>query len=328
MGPGLQVTLRALIALGCVVITTLIVYIGRDGYTDNTGDPLTPISALYYATVSLSTTGYGDITPSTPEARLINVLVITPLRMIFLIVLVGTTVEVLTQRTRALSRERAWRKRVNHHTVVIGFGVKGRAAVGTLKQSGERADRIVVITNDPVEAAEAAQVGTVAIVGDARREDVLEQAEVARASRVIVAANEDDATVLITLAVRRLNPSCALIAAAREANNSLLIKASGATNVIPTAEASGQLMGLASVAPQAGEFMEDLLDPTKGLEVIQRPVSRDEIGLAPASLRERGQMALAIIRDGITYRFDEKTIKVFQRGDQVIAIADTSKRED
>ena len=59
------------------------------------------LDCLYYATVSLSTTGYGDITPVTPSARLVNVLVITPLRVAFLIVLIGTTVETLTTRSRA-----------------------------------------------------------------------------------------------------------------------------------------------------------------------------------------------------------------------------------
>ncbi len=38
------------------------------------------LDCVYYATVSLSTTGYGDITPLTPQARLVNILVITPLR--------------------------------------------------------------------------------------------------------------------------------------------------------------------------------------------------------------------------------------------------------
>ena len=50
--------------------------------------------------MSLSTTGYGDIVPVSPQARLITTLVITPLRLLFLIVLVGTTVELLTERSR------------------------------------------------------------------------------------------------------------------------------------------------------------------------------------------------------------------------------------
>ena len=321
LSPGWQVAIRAGIALSCLVITTLVVYFGRAGYRDVTDEPLSLLSAAYYATVSLSTTGYGDITPVTPQARLTNIFIITPLRVIFLIVLVGTTVEVLTQRTRELSRERHWRRKVQHHTIVIGFGVKGRSAVATLLQSGERKDRIAVISDDPLSIADASRMGVITVLGDARREDVLDQVEIRKADRVIVAVDEDDATVLITLAVKRMNPRLTLVAAARESSNADLMRASGANSVIPTAEASGQLLGLAAVAPEAGEFMEDLLDPAKGLEVIQRPVTRDEIGLEPADMRQRGMIALAVIRNGEVYRFDEPGIKVLQRGDQMILIS-------
>ncbi|MCB9411505.1 MAG: NAD-binding protein [Actinobacteria bacterium] len=320
LSPGAQVGVRALVALGCLAAATLVTYIGRDGYADASGQPITLLSALYYATVSLSTTGYGDIAPVTPEARLINVVLITPLRVLFLIVLVGTTIEVLTRRTRELYSEKRWRNKVDHHNVVIGFGVKGRSAVNMLLQSGERAKQIVVVSTDPLAVQEATRMGVMAVLGDARRDDILRQAEIAKADNVILATDADDTTVLITLSVKRLNPRANVIAAAREASNSDLIKASGATTVIPTAEASGQLMGMATVAPQAGAFMEDLLDPTKGLEVAQRPATRDEIGLAPAQLRERGQIALAVIRNGTMYRFDEPGVKVLQRGDQLIVI--------
>ncbi len=319
-GPGWQVLLRVGVALGCLVLATLIVYIDRNGYKDGSGQPITLLSAAYYATVSLSTTGYGDIVPVTPEARLINILIITPLRLLFLIVLVGTTVEVLTRRTQELRREKRWKKKVHHHTVVIGYGVKGRAAVATLLQSDEPPKRIMIISEDPTAVHDASTLGVYAILGDGRQEATLQQAMVPRAAKVIVATNEDDTTVLVTLAVKRLNPNAAIIAAAREANNSELIKASGATSVIPTAEASGQLLGLATVFPEAGAFMEDLLDPRKGLEVLQREVDREEIGLKPADLRQRGCIALEVIRDGVTYRFDEPGVKVFQRGDKVILI--------
>ena len=63
---------------------------GDDG--DDVG--LSLLDATYYATVTLSTTGYGDITPITQQARLINTLVVTPLRLVFLILLVVTVVQV------------------------------------------------------------------------------------------------------------------------------------------------------------------------------------------------------------------------------------------
>ena len=81
----------------------------------------------------------------TESARLTNILLITPLRFVFLIVLVGTTIEVLTERSRQQFRYQRWRRRVKKHTVVIGFGMKGRSAVQALKDQGYPADHIVVV---------------------------------------------------------------------------------------------------------------------------------------------------------------------------------------
>ncbi|MBC3993534.1 NAD-binding protein, partial [Streptomyces sp. AC563] len=78
-------------------------------------------------------------------ARLTNVLLITPLRVLFLIILVGTTLEVLTERTREQFRLNRWRSALRDHTIVVGFGTKGRSAVQTLCATGLRKDQVVVV---------------------------------------------------------------------------------------------------------------------------------------------------------------------------------------
>ena len=145
IGPFRLLGRRLLIALAILVAVALAVYVDRDGYRDAAGLPLSLLDSFYYATVSLSTTGYGDITPTSPSARLVNILFVTPARVLFLIILVGTTLEVLTQRTRHLMRLNRWRARLRDHTVVIGFGTKGRAAVRTLINNNYPAGNIVVI---------------------------------------------------------------------------------------------------------------------------------------------------------------------------------------
>lgn len=75
--------------------TVLLVYVDRAGYSDPNGDGMSLIDVVYYVTVTLSTTGYGDITPVTDSARLVNAFVITPARIVFLALLIGTTLEVL-----------------------------------------------------------------------------------------------------------------------------------------------------------------------------------------------------------------------------------------
>lgn len=109
--PFQQVAKRLSIALFLLVATALIVYVDHEGYNDNSDGSVDLLDAFYYATVTLSTTGYGDITPVSDGARLTNILVVTPLRVLFLIVLVGTTLEVLTERTREEWRLNRWSQR-------------------------------------------------------------------------------------------------------------------------------------------------------------------------------------------------------------------------
>ena len=155
--PLVAVLRRAAIAAALLVIATLIVYLGRDGYKDaaRPGQPLNFLGAAYYSAVALSTTGYGDIVPVSSSARLVNTVVITPIRVIFLIVLIGTTLEVLTERTRASWRIARWRSRMAGHTVVVGYGTKGRSALKTLREAGVPATSLVVVDCVPHVIAES-----------------------------------------------------------------------------------------------------------------------------------------------------------------------------
>jgi voltage-gated potassium channel len=319
--PIRNIGIRVAIALGALLVTTVIVYAEQDCYQDR-GElgGLSWISSFYYATVTLSTTGYGDITPVCESARLTNVLVITPLRFLFLIVLVGTTIEVLTRRTREQLRSDRWRKKVNDHTVIIGYGVKGRAAAASLVDSGVPAASIVVVATDRLAIDEATRDGFVGVIGDGRREEVLHDAAIERAARVVVATDEDDTTILVTLTVRRLSPDCTIVAAARESQNAEILRQSGANNVIPTAESAGRLMGLSLMSSTAGELMEDLLDSGRGLEVVERDITREELGRSPGDLDAHGQIVLAVVRGGIAHRFDTNTIPHLEQGDRLVVI--------
>lgn len=319
--PMRNIGVRVGIALLALAVTTVIVYTEQSCYQDR-GEigNLSWIDAFYYSTVSLSTTGYGDITPICESSRLVNALVITPLRFLFLIVLVGTTIEVLTQRTREQFRSQRWRTNVNNHTVIIGYGVKGRAAAQGLIDAGVSRSEIVIVAPDRQIVDEAARDGFVAVLGDGRREEVLRDAAVERAQRIVVATDEDDTTTLVTLTARRLAPNATIVAAVRESQNADILKQSGANTVIPTAESAGRLMSLSLLSNAAGEIMEDLLDSGRGLEVTERDITREELGLSPADLDARGQIVLAVVRQGVTHRFDSDAIDRLQSGDRLVVI--------
>ena len=311
---------RVLIAAGLLGLAVLTVYLDRKGYRDADDNGVTLLDAVYYATVSLSTTGYGDITPFTPQARLINVLVVTPLRVLFLIVLVGTTLEVLTERTREQYRHSRWRTRMQDHTVVVGYGTKGRSAVRALMADGYPRDRIVVVDGDPAVVDEANADGLAAVLGDATRRAVLEQARVRLAERVLVSSARDDTAILVVLTVRQLNPAAPIISASRTAENAPLLQQSGATSVVVSSEAAGRLLAVSAVSPATGKVVEDLLVSHAGLELRERAVTTDEAG---RSVREIDAVVLAVLRDGAICRYGSTEADLLQRSDRLVVVHDT-----
>jgi voltage-gated potassium channel len=315
--PVRQVLRRVVIGLAVLFLTVGVIYLDRDGYRDGDEVGLSLLDSFYYATVTLSTTGYGDITPITPGARLVNILLITPLRITFLLVLIGTTLEALTARSREEFQIRRWRSRVRQHVIVCGYGTKGRSAIRSLQALGTPLDKIVVVDPEPRAIDEANSLGLTGIVGDAGRTEVLRRASVERARAVIVAANRDDAAVLITLTVRQLNPSVPITTSVREEENANLLRQSGADTVITTSATSGRLLGLSTDAPRVVAVVEDLVTGGQGLDLHQRTVTASETGLGPRDLRD---IVLSVTRGGRTLRFDDPLIGTLQPGDELVVV--------
>ncbi|WP_342775369.1 potassium channel family protein [Streptomyces tateyamensis] len=323
-GPPLhQVGWRILLALAVLVATTLIVWLDADGYHDNANGRVSLLDAAYYATVTLSTTGYGDIIPVSPGARLVNILVITPLRVLFLIILVGTTLEVLAERTRQQWRIRRWRSAVQQHAVIVGYGTKGRSAVQTLLGHGLAKESIVVVDVQRRAVEQARQDGMVGVVGDATRTATLLLAELPTAAQVVVAPERDDTAVLVTLTVRQLNPLATVVAAVREDENAPLLRQSGADVVVTSSSSAGRLLGMSMLSPDAGAVMEALLTQGRGLDVVERPVAPAEVGGSP---RDCADLVVAVVRGGRILDHYDPAAAELRSGDRVISIRRVAPR--
>ncbi|MCP2249507.1 potassium channel family protein [Lentzea aerocolonigenes] len=308
---------RVIGAMAALLLAVLIVYLDRDGYRDVNEDGVSLLDAFYYATVSLSTTGYGDITPASSSARLINVLVITPLRVLFLIVLVGTTLEVLTERSRQALRIQKWRRVVRDHVVVVGYGTKGRSAVAALLGDGVEPGSIVVVDTVQESLDAASSIGLVTVHGSGTRNDVLRVAGAARARAIVVAPNRDDTAVLVTLTARELAPKAQIVASVRERENEHLLKQSGADSVVVSSETAGRLLGMATATPSVVAMVEDLLTPDAGLAIAERDVEASEIGGSPRHLSD---IVLGVVRGGTLFRVDAPEADAIEPGDRLLYV--------
>ena len=315
--PVRVITRRMAIALVVLFAAAVIVYLDRNGYRDVRGQRVTFLDCLYFAAVSLSTTGYGDITPYTEAARLVNTVVFTPLRIAFLAVLVGTTLEVLSERSRQAWKIQRWRNKVRNHTIVIGYGTKGKRAVAARVSDEAAQGEVVVVDTDRSALEHAATAGLVTVHGDATKSDVLRLAGAQHASSIIVATGRDDTAVLVTLTAREIAPKAKIVASIREAENSHLLQQSGADSVVVSSETAGRLLGLATTTPSVVEMIEDLLTPDAGLVIAEREVEQNEVGGSPRHLSD---IVLGVVRDGHLLRIGAPEADAIEASDRLLYI--------
>lgn len=321
--PVRQILRRVLYALAIITSVAVMVMADRHGYKDAADDRLNWIDAFYYASVTLSTTGYGDIAPLSESARLTNILMVTPLRVAFLALLVGTTFQVLARGYRDQLRRERWRESLRDHTVIVGYGTKGYNAIEQLKASGLKHEDFVIIDQRQDSVREANRDGFAAVLGDATRSVVLRKAGVPNAKRVVIAANRDDTAVLATLTARQLNPDCVIVASIRESENEPLLLRSGADAVVMSSEAAGRLLGVAANSPAVGEVFTDLLVHGDGLELFERDIRPEEAGSSPA---DGPDPVIAILRGGhaLTYREVDR----LRVGDRLVIVGCKPRNQD
>lgn len=315
--PYRAVTQRFALALILLILLAVITWVGRDGYSDAGGGdtPLTFVDALYYSTVTITTTGYGDIVPVTQSARLITTLVVTPVRILFLVLLVGTTLELVADRSRFLYRLRNWKKDLDDHVVVCGFGVKGRSALEYLTNHGSPRAAVAIDTGE--EALEAANtMGISGILGESFDTEILRAAEVPKAGMVIVSLSTDELSILTILRVRELNKKVKIVASCREDTNVELLKRSGASEVIVSASSAGRILGMAAQAPEAAKVVNELLTFGDGLDINERTVT----AAGEALNRNTDETTIAVVRDDKVLQPGDDACLPLRPGDQVIYV--------
>ena len=74
-------------------------WLEREGLKDTHDGYVSFIDVIYFTMISATTTGYGDIVPVTDRTRLFDALVVTPIRILFLLIFVGSAYAFVARRS-------------------------------------------------------------------------------------------------------------------------------------------------------------------------------------------------------------------------------------
>ena len=228
LAPGRTLLIRTAILILLLVLLVGILWLDREGLKDHSDGMISFSDIVYFSMVTITTVGYGDIVPVTTRARLIDALVVTPVRIFIWIIFLGTAYQLALRQFTEVFRMAKLQTSLDQHVIVCGFGHTGNSAVRELLAKGISPDQILVI--DPLEerVRSAVELGVVALRGDGTQENLLQEAAFINAAKsVIIASGRDDTNALILLTVRQLNPRCRVIVSAKEEENVKLFRQGG-----------------------------------------------------------------------------------------------------
>lgn len=320
-----DVTLRLGGAFALVFFVVIVHWLDREGLKDTHDGVVSFLDVFYFTMISITTTGFGDIAPVSDRSRLIEAVIVTPIRFAVIFIFVGTAYNFIIKRSWETWRMKRIQERLSDHIVVLGYGVSGSEAVQELVERGTEASCIVVVDPSPARLALAEQVGCNVLEGDATRDETLSAVRIGEARSILISAGRDDTTVLIVLTARHLAPGVPITAVVRAEDNELLARQAGADNVINPVRFTGLLLAGSAEGQHIAEYMSDLASVGGRVQLVERPVAPEEIGRALDELPSG--KGLRIYRGKRAIGFWEPEAQALQPGDVIVEIAASVARE-
>lgn len=319
--PPARVILRRLGLVALALLVALMVFwLERDNLYDarSGGRPTLP-SIIYFTMVTITTVGYGDIVPVGDRARLLDALVVTPIRLFVWLMFLGTAYEFFWQRLVQEWRMNRLQQRLDGHIIICGYGYSGSSAARLLGAAGEGARQVVVIERDPDRLEEAAQRGFIGLRGDCTSDSVLLKAGIETAHSVLFCIRRDEVAALGTLTARNLNPKVRILAMVKDEENVRLLRRAGAQEVIAPSRLAGFLMADAVHSRYTTRFVADLLAGSAGfMRIAERPALPEEVGREWRNVR--GALVVAVERSGEVIGFWDERARAIEAGDLLFAI--------
>jgi voltage-gated potassium channel len=318
--------IRMTLACGLIALVVMIHWWDRAGLKDNYDDHISFLDVVYFTMISITTTGFGDIAPISDRARLIEAVIVTPVRIAVLFIFVGAAYDFVIKRSWEKFRMARIQEELTGHVVVLGYGVSNGQSVGELIERGVDPRSIVVIDPSEDRLAEAEKLGVNVMASDATRDETLKAVRIAEASNVLVSAGRDDTSILIVLTVRHLAPHVPISVVVRADDNELLARQAGADNVINPVRFTGLLLAGSVKGAHIADYLADLASVGGRVQLVERAVRAEECGKPLSALASGGQ-GLRVYRGGRVIGFWEDECQMLQPGDMVVEIVPTAGRK-
>ncbi|MCY4075855.1 MAG: ion channel [Acidobacteria bacterium] len=260
--------------------------------------------AVWWAIVTLTTVGFGDIAPVSLGGRVIGVVLMffgIGVLGTFTATIAGVFVEQRARRDRGMEPSD-----LEGHIVLCGWNDRTREILKDLRADSRAADADIVLLAE-VETRPVDDERLHFVRGDVNEED-LKRAGLERAATVVLVGDRgldyqarDARAVLSVLTVKSVNPAVYTIVELAGEENARHSERAGADEVIVGADLCSRVISTATLDHGISTVVRELLSAQEGQNLITVPVDDADAGRGFLDLfcelkRQRGMIALAIQR--------------------------------
>ena len=224
------------------------------------------IDALYMTVITITTVGYGEVHPLTAAGQIFSVFLIVGGvggGLYVLSVIAGYVVEGHLRVMLGRRRMQANIAKLKDHFILCGYGRVGREVASIFAEENVP---FIVIDKDEASIADAEKDGRLYIMADATDDEVLKEANIAKARGLIVAVGSDADCLYITLSAHVLRPDLFIEARASSTGVEVKLKKAGADRIISPYSIGARRMAQLALRPTLIDFIDTTI-ARRGREV-------------------------------------------------------------
>jgi voltage-gated potassium channel len=232
--------------------------------------------AVYWSVVTISTVGYGDITPQTIGGRLVTMtLILTGLGVLSFFT--SIVVSAFGEKMHTLRENRTYSEldRFKSFVIICGFGRVGQEVARQLDNDQQK---FIIIDRSENNVMNAKQHGYLVVHDDVTKNDVLLNAGINRGATAVLCTTGNDVTnVYVTLSSRHLNSDILIISRANDHDNVKKLYQAGADNVIEPFAMAGMMAAEYLGQPVAIEAISGILQEQKHIQLETILITEDSM---------------------------------------------------